>query len=171
MAAFFVAVCYMVARTFLLGTFHALLRPENSSMPEFRGYLGAWMHLRNPGFLFSHPLFCHYVPQHFCLFMECLDPFEILAMGVISQGGSALGLCFSSLLLFHPIVSFTPESAIIVLLFRPNPRLHKSLATLPFLNFLLAFIFYRFVYDFADTLKPSWTENLGREIEKSEWVR
>ena len=80
---------------------------------------------------------------------------------MIIDGGSTLTLCFSLLFLLFTIMSAISKRVGFLSFLKFDDGDYKALLVFPFFNFLVALLYYRYVYDPTGTVKPSWTESLG----------
>ncbi|KUJ12462.1 uncharacterized protein LY89DRAFT_688149 [Mollisia scopiformis] len=79
----------------------------------------------------------------------------------LGYGGGFLMLCCGVLLFFLHISSTVLKRVHSLRWLMPEPDVPRMVLVFPFLNFLVAFLYYRFAYDPHGTYKPAWTENLG----------
>ena len=106
----------------------------------------------------SESLFCHSNfswPSH---------PFEQAVVQHVSESpplASCFIIWFGGLLVFKKLLSLVTDSISFLGTLRINHDKPVDLVVGPFLNFFVAFLYYRIVYDLTGTSKPSWTENLG----------
>lgn len=90
-----------------------------------------------------------------------LEDTSVTILTIFSAGGFSLTMCFGLLFLLFTIMSVIFESVPFLSFLKFNDGNYKALLVFPFFNFLVAFLYYCFVYDPTGTAKPSWTENLG----------
>jgi hypothetical protein len=80
---------------------------------------------------------------------------------IAAQGGGAAAVCLGILILFLKGLSSASDMFGPMIWLKPQPGVPSFIVVFPFFNLLMAFLYYRFVYDPAGTVKSSWTENLG----------
>jgi hypothetical protein len=76
-------------------------------------------------------------------------------------GGGACIACFGLLLGLLTLSTFLSSKISFLRPLKLADDISPCLVVFPFFNFLVAFLYYRNVYDARGTFKPAWTENLG----------
>lgn len=85
---------------------------------------------------------------------------EAITLGY-GYGGGFLMLCFGVLVFFLDISSTIFKRVHCLRWPTPDPDVPRMVIVFPFLNFFIAFLYYRFAYDSRGTFQPAWTGNLG----------
>lgn len=98
----------------------------------------------------------------FCILYFLFVPAPLTTIStIIFKGGSNLTLFFGLLFLLFTIMSAISKRVGFLSFLKFDDGDYKALLAFPFLNFLVALLYYRYLYDPTGTVKPSWTENLG----------
>lgn len=97
---------------------------------------------------------------HISLMMGFGYPNAIIYLDIVS-GVWPITLCFGLLFLLFTILSILSNKVPFLNFLKIDDGDYKALLVFPFLNFILALLYYRVVYDPTGTAKPSWTEELG----------
>jgi len=76
-------------------------------------------------------------------------------------GRSTLIICSGLVVVFFHLIFTVSKRVHFLRWLRPQPDVPQYVVVFPFLNFFVAFLYYRFAYDPQGTFQPAWTENLG----------